>query len=243
MSSVHNRDYDPSFDPKTREAPAGQPRTSDSEQLENQFLALMVAQIQNQDPTKPVDSSEFIHQFAAMSQVKSLENMSKLTQSNLILLDNLQTLTAASLVGQQVKVKVDSIQVDGEVIKGSVELEHSAADVEIILTDSNGVQVKVPLGAREAGPLDFEIDPEALGLAKGDYKIEVKTGAGESPPVEIAGLVTGVRVTAEGTMLDVKGAGRVPLHQVIEFSQGSMGALFQPPVSPFSLAPPPGAPL
>ena len=30
---------------------------SDATQLENNFISLMVAQIQNQDPTKPVDST------------------------------------------------------------------------------------------------------------------------------------------------------------------------------------------
>ncbi|MBL0951214.1 MAG: flagellar hook assembly protein FlgD, partial [Pseudomonas sp.] len=74
---------------------------SDATQLENNFLTLMVAQIQNQDPTKPVDSTEFLNQFAAMSQVKSLENMASLSKSNLVLLDTLQTLTAAGLVGQE----------------------------------------------------------------------------------------------------------------------------------------------
>lgn len=233
MSSVQSRDFEPSG--TSREAAAGTPRTSDSQELENQFLALMVAQIQNQDPTKPVETSEFIHQFAAMSQVKSLENMAKLTQSNLILLDNLQTLTAASLVGQHVKVAVDSIQVDDKPIKGSVDLEHSASDVVLTLTDSNGATVEIKLGAHEAGQLDFEIDPEALGLKPGAYQIEVKTGAGETPSVEIIGLVTGVRVTADGTMLDVQGAGRVPLHKITEFSQGSLGALFQPSAQPFNL--------
>lgn len=229
MTAGINENYqrDPQTGGLGREAPAGSPKSSDSEQLENQFLALMVAQIQNQDPTKPVETSEFIHQFAAMSQVKSLENMAKLTQSNLILLDNLQTLTAASLVGQHVKVAVDSIKVEGEVIKGSFELEHSASDVTITLTDSNGVETEINLGAREAGQVDFEIDPEALGLKPGEYDIKVSTGADESPTVEIIGLVTGVRVTAEGTMLDVQGAGRVPLHKITEFSQGSLGALFQ----------------
>lgn len=231
MSTITPRDLERSGLP--RETPVTTPRTSDSQEIENQFLALMVAQIQNQDPTKPVDTSEFIQQFAAMSQVKSLENMSKLTQSNLILLDNLQTLTAASLVGQHVKVAVDSIQVEGEVIKGSVELEHAANDVVITLTDSNGQTVEVKLGAGEAGQLDFTLDPEALGLAPGEYQIEVKTGAGETPPVEITGLVTGVRVTPDGTLLEVKGAGRVPLHKITEFSQGSMGALFQPSAAAF----------
>src|SRR5690606_28804764 len=84
---------------------------SDATQMENNFINLMVAQIQNQDPTKPIDSTEFLNQFSAMSQVKSMENMTSLSKSNLVLMDNLQTLTAAGLVGQEVKVAADSLDV------------------------------------------------------------------------------------------------------------------------------------
>ena len=57
--------------------------------MENNFISLMVAQIQNQDPTNPVDSSQFLQQYASMSQVKSMENMATLQQSSLVLADNL----------------------------------------------------------------------------------------------------------------------------------------------------------
>ena len=99
---------------------------SDATQLENNFLTLMVAQIQNQDPTKPVDSTEFLNQFAAMSQVKSLENMASLSKSNLVLLDNLQTLTAAGLVGQGVKVATEPLELGADKVKGEINLEHAA---------------------------------------------------------------------------------------------------------------------
>src|SRR5690606_7098914 len=109
----------------------------DAAQMENQFIALMVAQIQNQDPTNPVDSSQFLDQYSAMSQVKSLENMSELSKSNLVLLDNLQTLTAAGLVGQEVKVAVSSMQLDIEPVKAQINLEHASAATVLTLRDSN----------------------------------------------------------------------------------------------------------
>src|SRR5690606_40555147 len=85
------------------EAPRPAGNVSDAAQMENTFITLMTAQIANQDPTKPMDSNEFLSQFAAMSQVKSMENMAALTRNNMILTDNLQTLAAAGLVGQEVK--------------------------------------------------------------------------------------------------------------------------------------------
>jgi flagellar basal-body rod modification protein FlgD len=39
---------------------------------ENTFLTLLVAQIQNQDPTQPIDSTTFLTQLASFSQLEQL---------------------------------------------------------------------------------------------------------------------------------------------------------------------------
>jgi len=45
---------------------------TDSLANENTFLQLLVAQIKNQDPTQPVDSSTFLTQLAEFSQLEQL---------------------------------------------------------------------------------------------------------------------------------------------------------------------------
>ncbi|WP_276488014.1 flagellar hook assembly protein FlgD [Ectopseudomonas mendocina] len=198
---------------------------SDATQLENNFLTLMVAQIQNQDPTKPVDSTEFVNQFATMSQVKSLENMTSLSKSNLVLLDNLQTLTAAGLVGQEVKVVADQLQLGTETVKGDIQLEHASGELALVLTDSNGVKKEIVLGSQAPGRVPFSIDPKALGLAPGSYKIEVKSDSGEYPKVEVAGRVSQVRVSTEGPVLEIAGIGSVPFYNITEFGQAPVAGL------------------
>lgn len=198
---------------------------SDAAQMENNFIDLMVAQIRNQDPTKPVDSTEFLNQFAAMSQVKSLENMTNLSQSNLVLLDNLQTLAAAGLVGQQVKVGADSVTLDGRAVSGQLTLQHAAGSTLLRLTDANGVTREVELGGRAPGSLNFSLDPQALGLNPGTYRIEAVTDSGEYPSVELQGEVTHVRVGNEGPVLDVAGIGSVPFYTLTEFGRGATGSL------------------
>lgn len=207
------------------EAVAKGVNVSDATQMENNFITLMVAQIRNQDPTSPVDSTEFLNQFSAMSQVKSLENMAELTKSNLVLQDNLQTLTAAGLVGQEVKVAVESVQLDGTPVRGQIALDYASAKTVLTLTDSNGSKTELPLGAHAAGPVSFEVDPAKLGLAPGQYKLAVKTESGEQPSIEVAGLVRHVRVGAEGPVLEVAGAGPVPFYNITEFSSPPLAAL------------------
>lgn len=198
---------------------------SDATQMENNFISLMVAQIQNQDPTKPIDSTEFLNQFSAMSQVKSMENMTSLSKSNLVLMDNLQTLTAAGLVGQEVKVAVDSLDVGSNSIKGQLNLTHAAGAVEVKLTDVNGVSKTIQLGSQAPGLVPVEINPSALGLAPGKYNVEISSDSGEYPTLEVNGLVSNVRVSADGPVLEVAGAGAVPFYKITEFGQAPLAGL------------------
>lgn len=203
---------------------------SDATQMENNFISLMVAQIQNQDPTKPIDSTEFLNQFSAMSQVKSMENMTSLSKSNLVLMDNLQTLTAAGLVGQEVKVAVDSLYIDSldlgsDSIKGQLNLAHAAGAVEMKLTDVNGVSKTIQLGSQAPGLVPVEINPSALGLSPGKYNVEISSDSGEFPTLEVNGLVSNVRVSADGPVLEVAGAGAVPFYKITEFGQAPLAGL------------------
>ncbi|MCQ4269253.1 flagellar hook assembly protein FlgD [Pseudomonas stutzeri] len=197
---------------------------SDATTMENNFISLMVAQIKYQDPTKPVDSTEFLNQFSAMSQVKSMENMASLAQNNLVLMDNLQTLTASGLVGQQVSVAVDTLELDGTVVSGQFSLEHASNRTSLVLTDSNGVQTAVELGAHSAGAVPFQIDPASLGLPAGRYSVVIESDNGEFPQAEVAGRVDNVRVSAEGPVLQVQGVGSVPFYNILEFGQGAASA-------------------
>ncbi|MCQ2032023.1 flagellar hook capping FlgD N-terminal domain-containing protein [Stutzerimonas zhaodongensis] len=198
---------------------------SDSTQMENNFISLMVAQIKYQDPTKPVDSTEFLNQFSAMSQVKSMENLATLAKNNLVLTDNLQTLTAAGLVGQQVSVAVESLDLSGKAVSGGFDLSHASTRTAVLLTDSNGAQTRIELGAQSAGKVPFVIDPAKHGLRDGKYSVSIESENGEFPRVEVAGQVSNVRVSAEGPVLQVNGVGSVPFYNILEFAQADAGLL------------------
>lgn len=191
---------------------------SEAGQLSNQFITLMVAQIQNQDPTNPMDSTQFVEQYATISQVQSLENMTKLQQSSLVLADNLQMLTAASLVGQNVTVHADSLQLDGAV-SGQFELQHTSTNTVLWLTDANGVETPVALGRRNAGRVDVALDPATLGLKPGTYQVRIETASGEEPRLQVAGKVNDVRVSDSGPVLNIAGIGSVPFYQIVQFGQ------------------------
>lgn len=129
--------------------------------LQNEFITLMVAQIQNQDPLNPLDGTEYVSQLAQFSQVQSTENMSTLMQNSMVLLDNMQVLSTASLVGQTVYVGSNEVELADGAQKGRIELAHSSSQVNVVVEDEFGQKTKVPLGAHPAGDVDFTINQKS----------------------------------------------------------------------------------
>ncbi|QKJ85632.1 Flagellar basal-body rod modification protein FlgD [Paramixta manurensis] len=188
--------------------------------LNGLFLQLLVAQIQNQDPLNPTDGTEYVSQLAQMSQVQSMENMSSMMSQNSTLIDNLQVLSTAGLVGKSVMVQTNKIEVSDQTVEGRLTLAHAANTVTVSIKDASGKETSLELGAQEAGQVNFSIDPQELGLAPGNYTLSVVTDTGEkSVPLEISGTVNNVRIPLEGgaALLNIPGLGEVPYYQISQF--------------------------
>ena len=66
---------------------------------QDQFLQLLVAQLQNQDPSSPVESKEFIAQLATFSQLQGIQSLNATFSESL----KLQQLTqGTNLIGKTV---------------------------------------------------------------------------------------------------------------------------------------------
>ncbi|WP_241519099.1 flagellar hook capping FlgD N-terminal domain-containing protein [Aeromonas salmonicida] len=61
-------------------------------QLRNEFLQMMVAQIQNQDPTNPLDGAQYVTQLAQFSMVEGVESLKVLQQKSINMMDTQQVL-------------------------------------------------------------------------------------------------------------------------------------------------------
>ncbi|EGQ9284375.1 flagellar hook assembly protein FlgD [Vibrio parahaemolyticus] len=193
------------------------------QELQSEFITLMVAQIQNQDPLEPTDSSEYINQMANLAMVESNENLVALTSTNQILMDNLQVLSTTHLVGTSVDVRTNKMVIDGQdEIVGRIELESSSDSLTLELTDSTGKTVEVQLGPRPSGDVDFVINPEELGLSDGEYSIKVDMGEGQSydPYIFVRGMVKSVDINSlTGDMtVSVDGVGQTPIYEIGRFA-------------------------
>src|ERR1700684_1982133 len=68
------------------------------------FLTLMLAQLKNQDPTSPVDSSTFLTQLAQLSEVQGITNLNTSFSTLSNSLTSNAAMQASSLLGHQATV-------------------------------------------------------------------------------------------------------------------------------------------
>jgi flagellar basal-body rod modification protein FlgD len=77
------------------------------------FMQLLIAQLKNQDPMKPMEDKEFITQLA---QFSSLEAMDKMTQQMEDLTGSQMLVQAATLIGKQVTATLPN----GDLVNGTI---------------------------------------------------------------------------------------------------------------------------
>ncbi|WDO01755.1 flagellar hook capping protein [Aeromonas allosaccharophila] len=192
-------------------------------QLRNEFLQMMVAQIQNQDPTNPLDGAQYVAQLAQFSMVEGVEGLKVLQQKSINMMDTQQVLQSTALIDKEVMVPSKTLKQQQEhKIRGQIELQGAAEQVDLKVYDQHGVLVaSKSWGESKAGGLDYELPP----LPAGEYRFEVKASAGKALVATKNYVASKVdRVTLPGTgeiMLQVAGVGDVPLFNAIQFGKSA----------------------
>ena len=188
----------------------------------NEFLNLLVAQLNNQNPLEPQGNGEFIAQLAQFSQVEGIEKLNKSMESMLSSFQSSQALQASSLVGRKVIVPGEKAVVDtSESFKASTVLPVSSSNVYVnVYNNSGSLVTRINLGEQAAGNVSFIWDgKDSSGnvAPPGTYKFEAQATYGS----ETKGLYTmlpanvdSVTLGGNELMLNLAGLGNVPLSQV-----------------------------
>ncbi|ALE02945.1 flagellar hook assembly protein FlgD [Bartonella ancashensis] len=102
------------------------------------FVKLLVAQMKNQDPTNPMNSTEFVAQLASFSMVEQTIKMNEKLEQ---VLANGTTNNAASYVGKYIQFK----DKDGNIVEGYVKSVDIYSDGVVAVLD-NGEKVLIGPG-------------------------------------------------------------------------------------------------
>lgn len=111
-------------------------RTASQELGKDDFLKLLLAQLSNQDPTSPMENTQFI---AQMAQFSSLEQMTNMSTEFTKLANMLNSSEAVNVIGKTVDIDVAGQLVSG-VVDGATRGVNPQVEVNGMLYDMAQVQ-------------------------------------------------------------------------------------------------------
>lgn len=183
-------------------------------ELQDSFMTLLVAQLQNQDPLNPLDNAEMTSQLAQINTVNGIAELNQTLAGINQQIDEGRTLQAASLIGKGVLVPGDRILVGDEATTTPVgiELPRSADSVQVTIVSASGQVI------RSFEPFSMQAGVRALnwngrmqdGTAAppGAYRAVVQASSGDqavNATVLNYALVSGVTNSDRGPLLDLGG--------------------------------------
>ncbi len=183
---------------------------------EDDFLTLLVAQLQNQDPLDPQDNTEFIAQLAQFSSLEAQTATNDKLDELISGQSSSERTAAFSLLGQQVIVASDSFYLQGDELELGFSLDESAESATISILNEDGSQVaSFTLADPQAG-YNF-ISWDGSQLANGTYSMEIdvldSSGAAVANQPLVKATVDEVALDSSGSIL-VTDAGNIQFSNV-----------------------------
>jgi len=185
------------------------------------FLKLLIAQIQNQDPIDPINPKEFTEQLTALAELEQTYNFTDTLKQFGQVIESLNKTNLLSLLGKKVKVKGNLVSADGS-ITAEYTLRESAEVVKIkILNESGQVVKEWELQNQQAGTYTVSWDgkDEYGNQLNGTFRIKVEATANGSLINDIllysTGIATAVNLKDETITL---GNVAFPIENVVEVS-------------------------
>lgn len=193
---------------------------------ESDFISLLVAQLQDQDPTQPTDPTEFVNQIAELSEVSGMDSMQTSMSDLATSMLGSQLASGTSLIGQEVLASSSTATLaSGGTVTGALDVPSGASSVQVAVTDSDGnavssFSVTPPSGG---GMTTFTWDgltSSGAAAPAGTYTFDVTAdsdGSSTSLTPMFESVVDSVSVDSSTQSLTLNtSAGSVPLSSVVQ---------------------------
>ncbi len=188
------------------------------------FLQLLTAQLQNQDPMNPMDSSQFTQQLVAFSQVEQQINTNANLQNLIGLTEGNAGSAAVGYLGKSVTITNGNAALIDGATQWTYNLPSEASSVTLTVTNSSGQTVYTGTGTTNSGNNTFSWNGEnddGVQQPDGTYTLSVSAtgsdGSAITPAISYTGAVSEINFQ-NGMPVLMIGTMAVPLSQVTSIS-------------------------
>lgn len=193
------------------------------------FLKLMITQLQNQDPFKPMENGDFLGQMAQFSTVSGIQELQQTFSSASQAMQGNQALQAAALVDRDVLAPGSSgyLPADSGSLSGAVQLPSGSDEAVVTIANAAGDLVaRVPAQVGADGRATFAWDglgPDGERMPAGEYRVEALARVGgqtQSAETLVWNRVDSVSMAGPdgGITLNLVGGETVALRDALEIS-------------------------
>lgn len=210
------------------------------------FLKLLVAQLQHQDPTSPMDGKDLAAQLAQFTSVEQLTqlNTAMATQTQASQMATLvgQSSLSASLIGRQVEAVGDTVVVGSQGnTQVKVDIGGSGGPATLTLKDNSGTVIATrDLGTLKGGVGQTLVLPSDLPAGTWHYSLDVK-GPNDTP-ADVTTYTSGVVSAVEfknGQIVLMAGGAEISLNDLVRIEPAAIAATPTPVPTPPAPTPTP----
>ena len=189
------------------------------------FLTLLITQLQNQDPTAPMDSKQFTDQIVQFTSVEQSINTNQKLDKLIEATSLSQTSNLLSIVGKQVEFEGGNVNISDENKTADIKFTANTEDENIFIriTTQGGKLVKTDMLGKNNLTNGENIyqwdgkDNNGNQLNNGNYKVEFtrlnKDGNFEKIPTVVSGIASGANLMGIEQLILVNGT-EVPFKNI-----------------------------
>jgi flagellar basal-body rod modification protein FlgD len=184
---------------------------------QDRFLKLLVTQLKNQDPLSPMDNAQLTSQIAQINTVTGIATLNTSVQALSSQFLQMQSLQGAALVGKNVIVPGNKLDIADGTAQGGFELTSAADAVKVeVMNPAGRVVDTLNLGAQSSGMHSF--DWAASGYDNSSnltFKVTATSGATTlNSTALMRDKVDAVSTSGDALVLELDRAGTVPYSTV-----------------------------
>lgn len=186
------------------------------------FLLMLTAQLQNQDPLNPTDSTEFTNQLVQFSQLEQQISQSDKIDDLVALQLAAQSQNAINFLGKKVEIQSDVTVLEDGKATFTYDMPEGAENATIAILDSDGNIVATFDADTVAGAHEAEwdgLDDQDILQEDGYYTVVVSAVDGDDEPLDdIPTFFTGVASAVwqfEGQTYVTVGPVDVPMSRIL----------------------------